>query len=216
MTTLARTSQRVATARATPPVEKFGLGGACTLLRCAAGIAVLVMSMALPGCGGGKTPTTPRPPTTTPSVTFVADASNPGTDAIALTMTSSTVDTFTLALLAFEVADLFGYGVDITFDPAVVMFETATAGTFLDGEGITVTSQIAEGPSGTLVIGQSRVGAVVGMSGSGTLLSLIFKSVAAGTSTFTTSNAGAFDSTGAAMTTQFFGGTATVPSTGSR
>lgn len=189
---------------------------ACTLLRCAAGIAVLVMSMALPGCGGGKTPTAPRPTTPPPSVTFVADAANPGADAIALSMTSSTADTFTLVLLAFEVTDLFGYGVDITFDPAIVMFDTATAATFLDGEGITVTTQITENPSGTLVIGQSRVGAVPGVSGSGTLLSLIFKSVAAGTSTFTTSKTGAFDSTGAAMTTQFFGGTATVPTPASR
>ncbi len=172
--------------------------------------------MALPGCGGG-TPTTPRPPTTSPTaVTFVADASNSETDTIALGITSSTADTFTLALLAFEVTDLFGYGVDITFDPAVVMFDAATVGTFLDGEGITVTTQIAEGPTGTLVIGQSRVGAVMGMGGSGTLLSLDFKSVAAGTSTLSTSNAGALDSTGAVMATEFFGGTATVPSSGSR
>ncbi len=201
MTTLARISQGVAAAR---------------LLRCAVGIGILVMSMALPGCSG-STPTTPRPPTTTtPSVTFVADASNGGIDAIALSLTSSTAEAFTLALMASEVTDLFGYGVDITFDPAVVMFDTATMGTFLDGEGITVTTQITEGPVGTLVIGQSRVGAVPGMSGSGTLVSLDFRSVAPGTSTLSTSNAGAFDSTGAAMTTEFFGGTATVPSTGTR
>lgn len=201
MTTLARISQGVAAAR---------------LLRIAVGIGILVMSMALPGCSG-STPTTPRPPTTTPpSVTFVADASNGGIDAIALSLTSSTAEAFTLALMASEVTDLFGYGVDITFDPAVVMFDTATMGTFLDGEGITVTTQITEGPVGTLVIGQSRVGAVPGMSGSGTLVSLDFRSVAPGTSTLSTSNAGAFDSTGAAMTTEFFGGTATVPSTGTR
>jgi len=187
------------------------------LLRGAVGIGILVMSMALPGCGG-STPTTPRPPTTPPppSVTFVADASNGGIDAIALSLTSSTAEAFTLALMASEVTDLFGYGVDITFDPAVVMFDTATMGTFLDGEGITVTTQITEGPVGTLVIGQSRVGAVPGMSGSGTLVSLDFRSVAPGTSTLSTSNDGAFDSTGAAMTTEFFGGTATVPSTGTR
>ena len=175
-------------------------------------IAVLVASTALAGCGGGNTPTTPS----SPNVTFVADAANPGTDAIALSMTSSTATTFTLALRASEVADLFGYGVDITFDPGVVMFETASAGTFLDGEGITVTTQVTEGPSGTLVIGQSRLGAVAGMSGSGTLLSLDLRAVAAGTSAVASSNADAFDSTGAVMTTQFFGGTATVPSTGSR
>ncbi len=192
-------------------------GRARTLLpRYTAVIAVLVISTALPGCGGGTTPTTPRPPSRPLSVTFVAEASNPGADAIALSMTSSTAATFTLVLLAAEVTDLFGYGVDITFDPTIVMFDTATAGTFLDGEGITLTTQISEGPSGTLVIGQSRVGAVVGMSGSGTLLSLVFNSVATGTSAFTTSKAGAFDSAGATMMTQFFGGTVTVPTTASR
>ncbi len=212
MTTLARISQGDRAARA----RWRASGRAGRLLRGAVGIGILVMSMALPGCSG-STPTTPRPPTTTPpSVTFVADASNGGIDAIALSLTSSTAEAFTLALMASEVTDLFGYGVDITFDPAVVMFDTATMGTFLDGEGITVTTQVTEGPVGTLVIGQSRVGAVPGMSGSGTLVSLDFRSVAPGTSTLSTSNAGAFDSTGAAMTTEFFGGTATVPSTGTR
>ncbi len=191
-------------------------GRTCVLPRCAAGIAVLLVLLALAGCGGGSTPTTPRPPTPPPNVTFTADAANPGTDAIALGMTSSTADTFTLVLLATEVVDLFGYGVDITFDPAVVRFDTASGGPFLQAEGITVTTQVVENPSGTLVIGQSRVGAVAGVSGTDTLLTLNFTSVAAGTSPFTTSNASAFNSTGAAMTTQFFGGSATVPTGGSR
>lgn len=206
---MTRTPPRVAAAR-------MRRRAGATLLRGVTPIIVLALFMAVSGCGGGNTPTTPRPPPPPPRVTFVADASNSGTDAIALSMTSSTIDTLTLMLTASEVADLFGYGVDITFDPTVLMFDTSTVGTFLDGDGITVTTQITENPAGTLVIGQSRVGAVAGMSGSGTLLSLDFKAVAAGTSTLATSNAGAFDSTGAAMTTQFFGGTATVPSSASR
>jgi hypothetical protein len=165
------------------------------------------------GACGGSSPTTPTPTTTTvppPRVTFVADA-NPGTDVIALGLTTSTVTEFTLVLTATEVVDLYGYGVDLSFDPTLVEFDSAEAGAFLDGEDVTVTTQVVEGPVGTLVIGQSRVGAEPGVSGNGTLLTLNFKSVAAGSTTFTVANSGAFDSTGAPLETQFLGGTATVP-----
>jgi len=178
---------------------------------CATVLAVLALS----ACGGNS-PTAPRPTTTSTtlaptSVTFTTDASNPGTDAIALSMTAATATEFTLVLTATEVTDLYGYGIDIVFDPTLVMFDSADAGTFFEGEGITVITQVTEEPEGTLVIGQSRAGAVAGVNGSGTLLHLNFKSVAAGTSPFTTVNGGAFDSTGAALATLFFGGSATIP-----
>jgi hypothetical protein len=180
-------------------------------LAAAAFLALLTTAAAC----GGKTPTNPRPTTTSttlpPSrVTFFADP-NPGSDVIALSLTESTATEFTLVLTATGVTDLYGYGVDVSFDPEVVAFGSAEAGTFLDGEGITVTTQVSENPDGTLVIGQTRVGANPGVSGDGTLLTLHFMSLAAGTSPFTIANASAFDSTGAALATQFFGGTATVP-----
>lgn len=156
------------------------------------------------------TPPPPPPPPPPPTVTFVA-ATNPGTDAIVLTLSSSTATEFALVLSAVDVTDLYGYGVDLDFDPAVVAFDTVEAGPFLDGEGVTVATQLIESSPGTLVIGHSRVGAVPGVSGSGALLTLNFKSVAAGTTTFATANGGAFDSTGATLATEFFGGTATVP-----
>jgi len=179
------------------------------------GFVALAVTVLLSACGG-STPTTPNRPTPPSSVTFVPDSSNPGTDAIALGLSSSTAATFTLVLRAADVTDLYGYGVDIIFDPAIIAFSSATAGTFFDGTDITVTTQVIEGPPGTLVIGQSRVGSVPGVSGGGTLVSLDFTSVAAGTTTLTTANAGAFDSTGAAMTTQFFAGTVRVPTVTSR
>ncbi len=180
------------------------------------GFVALAVTVLLSACGG-STPTTPNPPTPPPSrVTFVPDSSNPGTDAIALGLSSSTAATFTLVLRAADVTDLYGYAVDIIFDPAIIAFSSATAGTFFDGTDVAVTTQVTEGPPGTLVIGQSRVGSVPGVSGGGTLVSLDFTSVAAGTTTLTTANAGAFDSTGAAMTTQFFAGTVRVPTVTSR
>lgn len=178
-------------------------------------LAALLLAVTMPvACG--KSPTSPRPTTTTTTtlppnkVTFVADA-NPGSDAIALSMTESTATEFTLVLTAVSVTDLYGYAVDISFDPTVVAFDSAEAGDFLEAPGSTVSTQVTEQPTGTLVIGQTRVGAFPGVSGSGTLLTLKFRSLAAGTSPFTTANASAFDSAGATLATQFFGGTATVP-----
>jgi hypothetical protein len=167
----------------------------------------------LAACGGS----TPMRPTTTtsttmapPRVTFVAEA-NSGDDIVTLGLSDSTATEFTLVLAAVGVTDLYGFAVDISFDPAVVMFDSAEAGEFLESVGTTVTTEVTEEPEGTLVIGQTRLGGQPGASGSGTLLTLNFKSVAAGTSAFTVANATAFDSTGAALATEFFGGTATVP-----
>jgi hypothetical protein len=175
-------------------------------------IVVLAFACLVAVACGGSTPTTPtpRPPPPPPTVRFVAEA-NPSTDSIALGMTMTTPAAFTLVLSAIEVADLYGFAVDLTYDPAIVMFDTAEAGAFLAGEGISVSTQVTEGPPGTLVIGQTRVGAVAGVSGGGALLTLNFKSVAAGSTTFATATAGAVDSTGAALATQIFGGTVTVP-----
>lgn len=180
-----------------------------------AAVLLLLLGTAPALACGGSSPTTPPPPPPPPRVTFVA-LGNPGTDAIGLALSSSTATELTLTLNAVAVADLYGYGVDITFDPAAIMFEGAEAGSFLGGEGINVNTQVLEEPDGTLIIGQTRVGDVAGVSGDGTLLTLNFTSVAAGSTTLATANAGAFDSMGAAMDTVFFGGRATVPAQTSR
>lgn len=173
--------------------------------------AVLALACIAAACGG-STPTnpTPRPPPPPPTVRFVPEG-NPGMDSIALGMSASTAETFTLVLRAAGVTDMYGYAVDLTYDPAIMMFDSAEPGTFLDGEGISVSTQVSEGPPGTLVIGQTRVGAVPGVSGGGLLLSLNFVSVAAGSTVVATANGGAVDSTGAALATRMFGGTVTVP-----
>lgn len=168
-------------------------------------------ALAIAACGG-NTPATPSPPQPPPppQVRF-APMGNPGGDSIGLALSSATATEFTLTLNASAVTDLYGFAVDITFDPAVIMFESAEPGPFLRGEGVNLNTQIVEQPDGTLVIGQTRVGNAPGIDGSGTLLTLNFTSVAAGSTTLETANSGAFDSMGAALETTFFGGTATVP-----
>ncbi len=174
-------------------------------------LLVALLAIALPACGGSS-PTTPRPPTPPPPTTITFTSSGgPGVDSIALTQQGATLEQVALALFVNNVNDLYGAGVDLTFDPAVVTFDSFEAGDFLDGDGVTVNTQVSEPQSGTLVIGVTRVGAVPGVTGNGTLIVLRFNAVAPGSTTVATDNGGAFDSAGAALATTFSGGTVTVP-----
>ena len=181
-------------------------------------LGVVLLSGMLPGCGGGSTPVSPRPPTTTipsaPSITFVGEDERPAESAILLSMTAVGPDSFTLVLSASDVDDLYGYGLDLVYDPAIIAFEDFEPGTFFDGNDITVTTQVAEPTSGTLVIGQSRVGVVPGATGFGGMVMLRFTTVSFGSSPITLENTAAFDSTGAEQVIDFLGGTVNVPFTG--
>jgi len=172
-----------------------------------------LLAVALPSCGGSS-PTTPRPPPPPPppsnQITFSGSGA-PAVDSVALTLQEATSNQVALALFVNNVNDLYGAGVDLTFDPAVVAFDSFEEGTLLNADGTAVNTQVSEPQEGTLVIGATRVGAVPGVTGSGTLIVLRFNAVTAGTTTVGTRNAGAFDSNGTALATQFFGGTITVP-----
>ncbi len=178
-------------------------------------IATVAIIGGLPmmGACGGSSPTAPRPPVEPPppTVTFVSDNTDATTNSIVLVMTTTGTDSFTLTLTANSVTDLFGYALDIVFDPTAITLSSSQFGAFLNADGITVTSQMTQTTPGTLIIGQSRVGAVAGATGSGALLTLDFTTITAGVTTIAIANAGAFDSTGAALGTEFVGGTVTVP-----
>ena len=168
-----------------------------------------LLAVALPSCGGSSPTTlTPTPP---PTTITLSGGGAPAVDSVALTLQGATSDRIALALFVNNVNDLYGAGVDRTFDPAVVAFDSFEAGTLLNGDGAAVSTQVSEPQSGTLVIGVTRVGAVPGITGSGTLIVLRFNAVTPGSTAVATDNSGAFDSAGAALATQFFGGTLTVP-----
>ncbi len=173
--------------------------------------SAMIGGLAMMGACGGSTPTTPRPP---PNITFISDNINAGANSIVLVLTATGTDSFTLTLTANSVTDLFGYALDIVFDPTMITLANSQFGVFLNAEGVTVTSQMVQTTPGTLIIGQSRVGAVAGVTGSGALLTLDFTAIAAGSTTIAIQNAGAFASTGAALATEFVGGTLTVPTSG--
>ena len=173
--------------------------------------SAMIGGLVMLGACGGSSPTTPRPPPPPPTISFISDNPAAVENSIVLLITVTGTDSFTLTLTANSVTDLFGYALDIVFDTTMIALASSQFGFFLNGEGITVTSQMIQTTPGTLIIGQSRVGAVAAVTGSGALLSLNFTAIAAGPTTISIENAGAFDSMGAALNTEFVGGTATVP-----
>lgn len=174
-----------------------------------AGFAVLLL-ISLPSCGSGSGPTSPNPPQPPPGISFRVAVTPTPTDSISLAFAGSTTESITLLLVANDVDSLYGYGLDLPFDPEVLSFAAFQQEGFLEGEGINVVTEVAENPTGRLIIGQTRVGEVQGVSGFGGLLSLTFNAVANG-STPTSPQAGAaFDAAGNQQTTLFLGGTVTV------
>lgn len=75
--------------------------------------------------------------------------------------------------------DLFSYGFEIGYDPAVLSFLSADAGSFLsDSGGVTTAFQsgLEDGSAGTLLVAEARtMDPKAGISGSGTLLTLTFE-----------------------------------------
>lgn len=81
---------------------------------------------------------------------------------------------------AVGVKDLFVYGLEITYDPAVLTYKKATVGHFLSHEGKTATSfqaALENGVAGKLIVAEARtgVGAKTGVSGTGELFTMNFE-----------------------------------------
>ncbi|HXO19714.1 MAG TPA: cohesin domain-containing protein, partial [Thermoanaerobaculia bacterium] len=70
----------------------------------------------------------------------------------------------------------------LTFDPKVLAVEKVEAGTFLGGAGEAEVLSDGSSLPGELIIGASRLGKVPGVTGTGTLVRITFRAVAAGRS----------------------------------
>jgi hypothetical protein len=169
-------------------------------------VSVLLL---LPSCGGSpSTPTPPPPPQ--PGITYASAANPAPADSVVLETRASDPQQITLALRANSVTNMYGVALDISFNTAVVSFESFSARSFLGDEGTSMSTQVVENPDGTLVIGQSKIGSATGSEGTGDLLVLTFQATAAGTSAITMANQGAYAPDGVITATSFFGGTLTV------
>jgi hypothetical protein len=164
------------------------------------------------GGGGGGGPTNPPTPTPPAAITFTPSGTG-GANSLALTRVSSDATSIVLSLEATSVTDLYGIAFDLRFPAAALSFDQATEGTFLDQNDTVDTSlQVAESPSGTLVVGLTRLGQVAGRTGTGSLLRLEFNRRAAGSGDLVYANNQAFNAAGTAITgVQWSAGRVVVP-----
>lgn len=112
-----------------------------------------------------------------------------GTWAATLTLSPASTtkqlgETLTIDVIAGDVIDLYAWQLDIQFNPAVLSLIMQIEGPFLAGAGPTLfTPGFVDNAAGSAsFIFNSLQGLIPGASGTGTILTLTFKGVGAGTS----------------------------------
>jgi len=143
------------------------------------------------GGGGGGGPTDPGP-----SITFSPSSSAADRALVLREGPGTTASRLVLELVVRDLDGLYGLSFDLRYPSSVLSFEAAAEEDFLGQGGADTTLQVAEQPTGNLVIGLSRLGRVPGASGSGVVLSLEFRAVGNGGGTLSFDANEAFDADG--------------------
>ena len=135
-------------------------------------ISLLILSLIiiLPGCLGKLIPTTPSvtPPAGTAGVLYLEPAN--------LTLTPS--QDFTVELKATSITNLKGYSVTLSYDPTLISLQEVTEGPFLSEKGKTFF--YTKEDNGTILIDNALLGTDLSISGEGTLATLSFTFLKAG------------------------------------
>jgi hypothetical protein len=100
---------------------------------------------------------------------------------------------------ANSVEDLYGVAFDLLFPVTLLEYQGTAEGTFLSAGGAGTTMQVFQGAGGRLVAGATRLGAVGGVGGTGTILELEFTLLAAGTGELRFESQQGFDAAGTAI-----------------
>ncbi len=151
----------------------------------------LALSPALLACGGGGGggggPTQPQS-----GITFTASGSG-AADSVSMADAGSTSTTLRVDVRSNGIPALYGVSFDVVYPTSLLSFSAATAGGLLGG--VNTSFQAKEVSPGRVVIGFTRLGAVAGVSGSGTLVTLEFASRGvAGSGSLSFDKTTAFDS----------------------
>ncbi|MEW6102925.1 MAG: cohesin domain-containing protein [bacterium] len=94
---------------------------------------------------------------------------------------------FTMDVIASDAEDLYACNFDLVFDPNLLSIAGFSEGSFLKQDG-SLTLFVGTITEGRLILGITRQGTVSGVSGSGTLASIILRPKANGTTTLTLSS----------------------------
>ena len=138
-------------------------------------ITLLILSLifTLTGCLGKLIPT--APPVTSPAGTAGGVLYlEPGN----LTITPG--KDFTVELKAASITNLKGYSVTLTYDPALLSLKEVVEGPFFSTKGKTFFYKKVDDKKGTILIDCAILGPKVSVSGGGTLATLSFTSLKAG------------------------------------
>lgn len=139
------------------------------------------------GGGGGGGPTVPQA-----GITFTgANVSAPAVRLVRGPGSSGNV--LELEVRADGLPAIYGLAFDLAFPASLLRFEGFADGGFLAQDGAQTSLQVAENPSGRLVVGYTRLGDVGMVSGSGALMVLRFTAIAPGSGSFTFSQNRLFD-----------------------
>jgi len=159
-------------------------------------LLALLLPLVLLACGGGGGggPTEPPPPQ--PGI-VVTPAAAPATGISIASGTGTNQSTLILEIRANSVSDLYGVAFDLRYPSAILQLVQASSGAFLGN----ATLQSKPGQStGLLIVGLSKLGAVSGTNGSGVLMTLEFRAIAAGQGSFTFEQNSAVSSSGQSIT----------------
>lgn len=135
-------------------------------------ISLLILSLIiiLPGCLAKLIPTTPSvtPPAETAGVLYLEPAN--------LTLTPS--QDFTVELKATSISGLKGYSVTLSYDPTLISLQEVTEGPFFSTKGKTFF--YTKEDQNTILIDNALLGTDLSISGEGTLATLSFTCLKAG------------------------------------
>ena len=135
-------------------------------------ITLLILSLVFifTGCLGKLLPTTPSitPPTGTAGVLYLEPAN--------LTLTPS--QDFTVELKVTSITNLKGYSVTLSYDPTLINLQEVTEGPFFSSKGETFF--YSKEDNNTILIDCALLGKTLSTSGEGTLATLSFTSLKAG------------------------------------
>jgi len=137
-------------------------------------------------------------------------------DAVLSIQTPPTVppgNTFVVGVNISNVTDLYSFQFDLSFNPAILQVTSVLEAAFLPSGGTTffIPGTIDNTAGNVTLNADTLIGAIPGVSGSGTLVLFDFTALAQGTSALTISNVILQDSTLATLNSTTTAGSVTVP-----
>ena len=137
-------------------------------------ISLLILSLILifTGCLGKLIPTTPQitSPAGTAGILYLEPAN--------LSLTPS--QDFTIELKATSITNLKGYSVTLSYDPTLLSLKEVVEGPFLSSKNKTFFYKRVDNTKGTILIDCAILGPGLSISGEGTLATLSFTCLKAG------------------------------------